>query len=106
MAAKNLDYFSTFLETLGNSAAGQPTTRRPLIKGLPAAEALPDLETLVSVFPARPGSLSLVDLARTLGLSLSTAALAMRQLSEVGLVENDRGAFRLTEVGAEAAKIG
>lgn len=104
---RKTDYFGTFLDTL-NSSGSAP--RGPLIKGAPRAASAAEptntleLETVLQVLPGEPGSeISIVDLARTLGVGLTQLVPLLKMAETNGLVRNNRGQFSLTEMGRQAA---
>ena len=108
MTARKTDYFGTFLDSY--SANTRVQTRVTALGATPTAEPAPEreppMDAMLKVWPTDPdASMSVVSVAKTFGVSLNTAAAALRGMADVGLVENRGGSFVLTGLGREAATL-
>jgi hypothetical protein len=127
VSGRKTDYFGNLLDALNNArtagsrtpgavpealgdllaqvqAAVEKAVGRPVAPSGQAAPGAISLDALVKVWPSEPDSrLSVVQVANTFGVSLDTAATALKQAETLGLLRNQAGMFLLTEAGREAA---
>lgn len=104
---RKTDYFGTFLDTL-NSSTGTSRMATSQSRVALALGAQPlSIDAVLKVWPTEAGEeMSVVEVAKTFGASLDAAAGALRTLESHGLVQNNKGMFRLSPKGREAAGLG
>lgn len=106
MSGRKTDYFGTFLESFKANTAVQKgsstSSYSPAVER--TTEREPPIDALVKIWPPGTDSeLSVIEVAKTFGTSLSAAASALRTMESMGLATNKGGAFTLTELGQKAA---
>ncbi|WP_203076679.1 hypothetical protein [Falsiroseomonas ponticola] len=108
MSGRKTDYFGTFLESYKANTASTAQTGYSAPRSSnapePVAEREPPIDAVVKIWPQGPGAeMSVIEVAKTFGTSLSAAASALRSMENIGLAVNRGGTFVLTELGKKAA---
>lgn len=110
MSGRKTDYFGTFLESFKANTAPSTsvgsTVPRSVTPAEPTTEREPPMDAVLKIWPRdTDATVSVVEIAKTFGVSLTMAASVLRSMADVGLVSNRGGSFTLTELGQQATTL-